>query len=308
MTIVTLTPNPSVDRTLEVARLSRGEVLRASAERVDAGGKGVNVARALAANGVATRAVLPLGGAEGQLLATLLDDDKITVVPVPVAGSTRSNITLSEPDGTVTKVNVPGRPLLDCETESLLDACLADLAGVSWVVGCGSLPPGVPDYLYAALVERCRAANVQVAIDSSGVPLAWAVQAGPDLVKPNLDELVELVDHPIRTLDEVVEAAEGLRGHGVGRVVVSLGARGAVLVDGREPVMAAPPPITVRSDVGAGDALLAGFLAAGARGPGALRAGVAWGAAAAGLPGTEMPGPDHIQLDAVTVQPARGEP
>jgi 1-phosphofructokinase family hexose kinase len=312
-TIVTLTPNPSVDRTLEIARLDRGAVLRARAERVDAGGKGVNVARALAANtasGVVGRAVLPLGGPDGHLLATLLRDSKITVGPVAVGSSTRSNVTLVEPDGTVTKVNAPGQPLLDGEVGDLLDACLADLAGVGWVVGCGSLPPGVPDDLYAALVSRGRAAGVRVAVDSSGAPLARAVEAGPDLVKPNLDELAELVGRPLATFDDVIEAAEGLRRRGVGSVVVSLGPRGAVLVEaGSEPVLAVPRPIAVRSDVGAGDALLAGFLAtvaAGGRGPEALRAGVAWGAAAAGLPGTEMPGPGHIDLDAVTLRPARG--
>jgi 1-phosphofructokinase len=304
-TIVTLTPNPSVDRTLEIAGLVRGGVLRAVAERVDAGGKGVNVARALTANGLPARAVLPLGGPYGQLLGNLLGDKDITVVRVPVDTATRSNITLGEPDGTVTKVNAPGQPLLDGDVHALLDACLADLDDVGWVVGCGSLPPGVPDDLYAALVERGRAAGVRTAVDTSGGPLARAVDAGPDLVKPNLEELVELDGEPVETLDDVVGAADDLRRRGVGRVVVSLGARGAVLVDGGEPLIAEPPPIEVRSDVGAGDALLAGFLAAGGSGAAALRAGVAWGTAAAALPGTEMPTPDRIDVDAVTVRPVR---
>lgn len=304
--IVTLTPNPSVDRSFDIAGLVRGDVLRARAERVDAGGKGVNIARALAANGVATRAVLPLGGPDGQLLATLLGDERIPAVPVAVGAATRSNVTLGEPDGTVTKVNAPGRPLLHVEVRDLLDACLSDLAGVEWIVGCGSLPPGVPDDLYATLVERGRDAGVRVAVDASGAPLARAVDAAPDVVKPNLAELAELVRHPLETLDDVVEAAEGVRRQGVACVVVSLGARGAVLADGTEPVLAVPRPVTAGSNVGAGDALLAGFLAAGVRGPAALRAGVAWGAAAAALPGTEMPTPYDIDPDAVGLRSARG--
>jgi 1-phosphofructokinase len=305
-TIVTLTPNPSVDRTLEVGALRRGRVHRAADTRLDAGGKGVNVARALAANGVGTRAVLPVGGNDGLLLTSLLFDEKIPAVPVSVAAATRSNIAFAEPDGTVTKVNAPGDPLGVTELADLIDAALADLDGAAWVIGCGSLPPGAPDDLYASLVRRGHAAGVRVAVDSSGPPLAQALAAGPELVKPNLDELVELVGRPLATLDAVVAAAAEVRQRGAGAVIVSLGARGAVLVDGGDPVLARPRPIVARSDVGAGDALLAGFLAAGGAGAAALRAGVAWGSAAAALPGTEMPGPDHIDLSAVTVHDARG--
>ena len=105
---VTVTPNPSLDRTLEVESLDRGEVVRAAADRSDPGGKGVNVSRALVANGFASRAVLPLGGADGELLASLLAGLGIEVVPVPIADAIRSNVTVVEPDGTVTKLNAPG--------------------------------------------------------------------------------------------------------------------------------------------------------------------------------------------------------
>jgi 1-phosphofructokinase len=304
--IVTVTPNPSVDRTLVVPELVRGEVNRADAGQMDPGGKGVNVSRALAANDVATRAVLPLAGPDGTLLAALLTEAGITFVPVEVTGPTRSNISVVEPDGTLTKINAAGHPLSADEVETILDTATSDLASVTWVVGCGSLPPDTRPDFYAALVERARAKDVLVAIDTSGKPFDACLEARPDLVKPNLEELAELVGRPLDTIDQVVAAAGEVRVDGPHTIVVSLGKHGAVLVDGGEPVLAIPPPIVPQSNVGAGDSLLAGFLAGGGRGPDALRRGVAYGSAAASLPGTSMPRPHDLDLDGVQIQPAAG--
>lgn len=292
--IVTVTPNPSVDRTLELDRLQPGAVQRAVAGRIDAGGKGVNVARALVANGVEATAVLPLGGPDGRLLATLLEDDLIPTRGVPVAAATRSNITLVEADGTVTKINAPGAQLARHDLAALLAAVSEELAGAKWLVGCGSLPDGAPVDLYARMVEAGRGAGAMVAIDTSGPALAVAAEAGPDLLKPNLAELCELVGRPLGALDAVVGAAQELCRRGVGAVLVSCGADGAVLVDAGTVHEARAPRVVARSDVGAGDTMLAGFLAAGASGPAALAASVAWGAAAARLPGTAVPGPEDI--------------
>jgi len=299
--IITVTPNPSVDRTLELDRVRRGEVLRATATRTDAGGKGVNVTRALIANGISSLAVLPLGGADGRLLRALLEDGGIPHRAVPIRATTRSNVTLSEPSGAVTKINAPGDALEPVELDALIDATVRSLPGATWLVGCGSLPDGAPADLYATLTERAHAAGVAVAIDSSGAPLAAALEAGPDLIKPNLVELVELVARPLDTIDDIVAAAQQVRARGAGAVLVSLGARGAVLVDAGTPHLAAPPRVVARSDVGAGDTLLAGFLAAGGTGADALRSAVAWGAAAVALPGTSIPTPDVIDVGTVTV-------
>jgi 1-phosphofructokinase len=302
--IVTVTPNPSVDRTLEVDRLERGGVLRATSTRIDAGGKGVNVTRALTANGHRSLAVLPVGGRDGELLTRLLDESGIAHRAVAVGAATRTNITLSEPDGVVTKVNSPGQALTEQELAALLGTALDSLAGAAWLVGCGSLPDGAPTGLFRSLTERAHERGARVAIDTSGVALATAVLAAPDVVKPNLAELVELIGRPLSTIDDVVEAAELVRAMGPATVLVSLGHVGAVLVDGADAVLAVPPLVVPRSDVGAGDTMLAGFLAAGAQGPDALRAAVAWGAAAVTLPGTSVPTPADIDLDAVVVRPA----
>jgi 1-phosphofructokinase len=297
--IVTVTPNPSLDRTAAVAEFRRGEVLRATSVRLDPGGKGVNVARALAAAGTPTVALLPAGGAVGDRLAELLAPEGVSVVTVPIAGSTRSNITLVEADGTTTKINEPGPELLGAELAALRDR-VAVLAGrAEWLVCCGSLPRGVPVDLYADLTRLARAVGARVAVDSSGPTLAAACAAGPDLVKPNLDELVELAGRPLPLLGDVRAAAGELVAGGVGAVLVSLGPLGALLVDGKDALHAVGPPVAVRSTVGAGDATLAGFLHAGATGAPALRTAVAYGTAAVAQEGSRMPAPADVHRDAV---------
>lgn len=301
--VVTVTPNPSIDRTLEVRALIRGEVLRGHADRLDAGGKGVNVSRALAANGYRSRAVLPLGGFEGEQLVSLLEELGIEVARVPITDPIRSNVTVVESDGTVTKLNARGPSLTDAEVEALLARSVDAAAGASWVVACGSLPPGAPDDLYARLVTGVREAGVRVAVDTSGAALERVLDAAPHLLKPNEDELVEVVGVALETFGDVVSGADKLRSSGVHAVLVSLGPGGAVLVDEVGAVHAESPAVVPRSTVGAGDALLAGFLAAGGRGPQALAEGVAWAAAACILPGTAMPGPGDLRRGEVRIAP-----
>ncbi|MDN3242713.1 1-phosphofructokinase family hexose kinase [Glycomyces tritici] len=313
--IVTVTANPSLDRTIEVDRLRRGEVQRAIGDRVDPGGKGVNVSRALVANGHATRAVLISGGHAGTELLDLLAEAGVPIIEVPVSQGVRSNLTLAESDGTVTKLNESGPVLRAEEIEELLDAAISAPPNyalqtpsssidrpTAWIAGCGSLPPGVGADFYAELVERAREAGAVTVIDSSGAALEACLASRPDLVKPNLEELAEAARTPITTMGDAVAAAEALRAAGAGAVLASLGADGAILVEA-DGVWHAKAPLAgpLASTVGAGDAALAGFLAAGGRGPEALAAAVAWGTAAVTLPGSIMPGPQDIDLDAVTV-------
>jgi 1-phosphofructokinase len=301
--IVTVTPNPSLDRTLEVEALNRGEVVRAYADRSDPGGKGVNVSRALVANGHPSRAVLPLGGADGELLASLLQELGIEVAAVPIVDAIRSNVAVVEPDGTVTKLNAPGPQLSGVEVEALLERAVAATDGAAWVVGSGSLAPGTPDDLYARLAAVVRPVGVRVAVDTSGPALESVLAAGPDVLKPNEEELSEVTGMVPETLGDVVLAADELRSKGVRTVLVSLGPSGALLVADGQAFHAESGVIVPRSTVGAGDALLAGFLAAGGEGPEALAEGVAWGAAACVLPGTAVPGPGDLQRDLVQTHP-----
>ncbi|MEH1017570.1 1-phosphofructokinase [Micromonospora sp. CPCC 206060] len=301
--IVTVTLNPSLDRAVEVDSLTRGEVIRATTAHLDPGGKGVNVSRALLANGVPSVAVLPSGGDEGNQLIRLLKAEGVEVLAVPISGRTRSNITLAEPDGTVTKVNEPGPSLFRAELDEVTDRVLTRAGDADWVVLCGSVPPGLPADAYAQLCRKLRAVGVRVAVDTSGPALREAALAGATLLKPNRDELAEVVGTSLANLGDVVDAAQRLRVWGAGTVVVSLGADGAVLVDADGVVTGTCPVIRPRSTVGAGDALLAGFLAAGARGAAALAEGLAWGAAAVSLPGSRMPGPADLFRRDVTIHP-----
>ncbi|MCE7078979.1 1-phosphofructokinase [Streptomyces sp. ST2-7A] len=311
--ILTVTPNPSLDRTYGIPALERGAVLRAGTDRVDPGGKGVNVSRAVAAGGRPTTAVLPLGGAEGELLSRLLGGLGVEPVEVPVTGSTRVNISLAEPDGTLTKVNAAGPELSPAESEALLVTVGRYAPRADWTACCGSLPRGPADDWYAELVSRIHHTGARIAVDTSGPAFLAALHGRPDVVKPNLDELAEAtgrVAADLATLGAVVEAARELRAAGAGAVLASLGADGQLLVEEDGVHWGTAPVETVRSDVGAGDASLAGFLGAGGRGPDALAAALAHGAAAVQLPGSAMPRPADLRPDAVTVtdDPPRARP
>jgi 1-phosphofructokinase len=292
--IVTLTLNPSLDRTIEVPGLVRGSVIRSSARLLHPGGKGVNVARALLANGVEARAVVPVGGAVGRELVELLTDEGVAMTAVEVGAATRSNLTLSEPDGTITKINMDGGPLAADEIAALADTVMKLAQPSGWVVLSGSLPLDADHGLYARLTTQFTASGVSVAIDTSGPALPAAVAAAPTLVKPNRDELAEAVGRDLRTVGDVVAAAQALRDTGTHTVLASLGPDGAVLVEPDGVFVGECPVVEPRSTVGAGDCLLAGFLAAGARGPAALATALCWAAAAVELPGSGIPSPADV--------------
>ena len=299
--IVTFTANPSVDRTAEVDALVRGAVIRARAVRVDGGGKGVNVTRALAANGYRSLAVLPTGGAEGAQLLALLAAENLQFEAVTVSGSVRANVTIVEPDGTTTKINEPGPHLSHAELAALTDALGTAAVGADWVVLSGSVPPGAPDDLYATITKHLRSLGLRVAVDADGELLRRALATAPDVIKPNRSELAKASGIEVRELADVLVAIERLRASGARAVLASLGSQGAVLVDDTGGYHASAPA-TARSTVGAGDATLAGFLAAGGVGPDALLEAVAWGTAAVALPGSRMPHPNEIDRGAVAIK------
>ena len=303
--ILTLTPNPSLDLTYELGELVRGEVQRSESMTVEAGGKGINVTRNLIANGAASQAVAPVGGPSGEQFLSLLEGAGIEWLQVPVNGAVRMNVSLAEQNGVGTKINASGSQLSEDELERVLGKTTDAARGAAWVAACGSMPPGAPTNLYARVVSLARDAGCRTAVDSSGPPLAAAVEEGPDLIKPNLEELSELVRRELATFGDVLEAAKEVRAGGVGTVLISLGADGAVLLDGEGALHADTPPFTPRSTVGAGDSLLAGYLFAAGNRPGdreaALVEAVAWGAAAARLPGSRGPTPGDLDREAVSL-------
>jgi 1-phosphofructokinase len=309
--IVTLTPNPSVDRTVALtSRLERGAVLRAESVISQSGGKGVNISRAAVAAGLRTIAVLPAQKDDPYVLELLRDG--IDCRPEPPAGPVRVNITITEPDGTTTKINSPGA-VADEESLDRLKVALHHRARhAEWVVLAGSLPPGAPAGWYADLVEDLSGTTARVAVDTSEEPLAVLAaslhRAAPDLMKPNGEELASLTGADADAIEAdpsaAAKAATVLAEQGVGAVLVTLGGNGAVLVTAGGAWHATPPPTTVVSTVGAGDSSLFGYLLGDHRGlepAERLRLAVAYGSAAAGLPGTTIPAPDHIRPELVDV-------
>lgn len=317
--IITLTPNPSLDRTIELrAPLARGEVQRAASSREEPGGKGVNIVRALKASDILSLAILP--GDELDPVLVALRAAGVPHLGMPIGATLRSNVALTEIDGTTTKVNVPGPVLTAAQQSDLIELVLEKAEGASWLVLAGSLPPGVPVDFYADITRELRsrfgASAPRVAVDSSGAPLAAAVTAGPDLIKPNAEELAELTGIPDPESLEgnpvlVARAAERLVATGVGAVLATLGSQGAVLVTEDGAWLAKTPPIIARSTVGAGDSSLAGYLLssiAGGSAPDSLRQAAAHGAAAASLPGSTVPAlhqtrPGDVTLTSLNTHP-----
>ena len=296
--IVTLTLNPSVDRTVDVDALERGAVVRTSEPVLEPGGKGVNVTRALSANGVPSLAIVPVAGPDGAELSRLLERDGILCRFVPVSGRTRSNTSVCEPDGTVTKLNEPGSPLAGADLAAIATAVRTSVRDGDWLVVSGSTPPELTSDQVSSLLEEARATGAHLVIDSSGEALESALIAKPRIIKPNREELAELVGRELGSIAAVVEAAEEVRTYGVEFVLVSLGAEGAVLVGPDGMLMGESHVQKPRSTVGAGDSFLAGFLSRFTTDEGdveaALLEALTWGAAATRLPGSAVPTPTDL--------------
>ncbi len=309
--IVTLTANPSHDRTVNLAApLERGAVQRAESVISQAGGKGVNISRACVAAEQPTIAVLPAAKDDPFVLELLAAG--IDCRPVPHEGDLRVNITITEPDGTTTKLNSPGPQATTRLLDELTGALVRRAGAAEWIVLAGSLPPGAPPEWYAELVTALRTAGARVAVDTSDAPLKALVDAlptsAPHLMKPNGEELASFTGHQADHLESdplaVATAAGDLIARGVESVLVTLGPHGAVLVNDAGAWHATPPPTTVVSTVGAGDSSLFGYLLGDVTGrlpDQRLALAVAYGSAAAGLPGTTIPHPHQVQPELVRV-------
>lgn len=293
--ILTLTPNPGLDVTVTVPEVQLDTVLRASATRVDPGGKGFNVARALSALGMESVALAPLGGHAGARMVEMLAAHRVAIQVVPIAQETRSCYVVTDAAGTRhLKVNEPGPMLTGAEGASLIAAVdAAAQAGDFWVLA-GSLPPGLPADFFAQLIRLLQRRGAHAVLDASGEALRLGVAARPFMIKPNALEVADLLGSEVRTLAEAAQAARTLCAAGVEIVAISLGADGLLLAKDGVAVHAQPPAIQPRNTVGAGDASVAGILWALAQGlPPAEMA--RWGAAC-GTAATMRPGTDFAPL------------
>ena len=300
ISVLTVTLNPSIDRTIALPSLAIGEINRAANITLHPGGKGVNVSRAARAYGVDTHAIF-IGGTLGESwMSAELDKADIAHTAISTGGSIRSNMTIVEDSGRVTKINEPGTTLSQGDINEIKRALSAQPLIGNWVVFAGRLNPGLAPTVYAELATFAKSHGAKVAVDSSGAEFAEAVKAAAvDLVKPNHHELAELVGRTLATIDDVIAAASEVVAGGVETVLVSMGADGAILVNNEGATHCEPITKVSGTPVGAGDILLGIFIAAGADLP-ALEAAIAWSAASVPLPGTSIPSP--AQAGAVTVR------
>jgi 1-phosphofructokinase family hexose kinase len=264
--IVTVTPNPVLDRTLTVPHILFDEVLRATSVRLDWGGKGFNVSRALLSLGLDSLAMGFVGGATGQVLEQGLQSLGVATAFTPITGETRTNTVVCEASSDrYVKVNEPG-PTVQSEelTRFFEDAGARARPADIWVLA-GSLPPGVPGTFYAQLVALLGERGARVFLDTSGEALRLSCAAAPTLVKPNLLEAseatgIELEGPGSAGPSAALEAVRRLLDQGIEMVALSLGAGGLLLATAQEAVWAKSPLVPVRNPTGAGDALLAGVI------------------------------------------------
>ncbi|MGO1591475.1 MAG: 1-phosphofructokinase family hexose kinase [Ancrocorticia sp.] len=331
--IITLTANPSLDRTVTLgSALVPGGVHRIETDQVQPGGKGINVAFGVARAGLDTLAVFQ--SAPDDPLLALLDESGLPCRTSPINGRVRTNITLLG-DGVTTKVNEPGQELSAKEVADL-ERTLIDAVGPGdTLMLSGSLAPGLPDWEYARLVRMLRDKGAWVGVDTSDAPLVALAQefggrdgagggdgalgAAPDFIKPNAEELGQLTGRDGIKLEEdagrgdvsdVREAALALNAQGIGEVLVTLGGAGAILATNEGVWFAPPVNVPVISTVGAGDSATAGYLIAKARGlsgPERLAYATAYGSVAVSLPGTTIPRPEQVHPDVDAVRELKGQ-
>ena len=265
--IVTVTLNPAIDQTIHVGNFLVGEVNRVGEVRQNAGGKGVNVASALADLGVATVATGLLGRGNAGLFEDLFRAKCIEDRFVRIEGSTRLGLKVVDDScHRVTELNYPGLAA-DPEDLGTLRAVVDELARPgTWFVLSGSVPPGTAPEIFAVLTRSIRARGGRVLLDTSGEPLRHALSETPDIVKPNQVELEQLIGTALDGVEDLSRVATSLITQGTRLVVVSMGSRGALFAQGRERLLAVPPKLAVRSTVGAGDTMVAGILLAQLRG------------------------------------------
>jgi 6-phosphofructokinase 2 len=300
--VVTLTPNPAIDISTTVEEVVPIRKLRCAAARHDAGGGGINVARVIRRLGSRVSAIYPAGGAIGERLQLLVEREGVRSFAIAVVEETREDFTvLEQKSGNQYRFVLAGSPISEMEWR----ACLNALEGMEqlppFVVGSGSLPPGVPDDFYARVAQITKTHGSKLVLDTSGKSLVAALEEGVYLVKPNLREFQELVNAPLTDQSEWIGASRKLIEIGRTEVVaLTLGGNGALLVTRDAAFRAGAPDTRTVSAVGAGDSFVGGMvwsLAAGGKLSDAFRYGVAAGSAAVLNPGTELcHAPDVMRL------------
>ena len=285
--MLVVTPNLCIDRTLRVERFSAGAVVRPYDVQVTAGGKGLNVCRALADLGRKDGLVGLVGLVaedDDASYRALVDAEGLPLHAVPVPGRIRQATIILEDGGRASVLNEAGPPAGEAEADALCARVAALIAGRSVLACSGSLPPGLPDDTYGRLARAAREHGAVTVVDGARAALVASLPFEPDLVTPNLHEAEGVVagryeeaSHEDGPVEEVRERAFAMAAamceRGARRALVTAGAHGAAFVDGERQAWVTAPRVAVENPIGAGDALVGGVVDA-------LDRGLGWAAAA----------------------------
>ena len=299
MKIATVTLNPAIDQTVRVDHFQTNTVNRGQVMQFDAGGKGVNVASLLADSGHTVAVTGFLGQENVDIFEHFFTRKGIEDHFVRVPGQTRISVKIvDETNRQTTDINMPGlSPSVEAlntlaqEIEQLSASC-------DWFVLAGALPPGMPTNSYTRIITQLKGHSKQIVLDTSNAALLEGAQAGPTIIKPNIDELQQLFGEQLTNEAAIELAAYRLLGNGTRLVVVSMGEQGALFVDQATTLIAVPPAVRVKSTVGAGDAMVAGLIAGQAQGlslPDCARLATAFSLGRITRVGSDLPDPEVIQ-------------
>ena len=256
--IATITLNPAIDKSLIVPRFEVGKTNRGEVRRIDAGGKGINVAKALKQFGAEVSALGFLAGSNGRFILEALAASGIPADFCQVQGETRVNLKIHDlVYATETELNEPGFQVSPPDLQAIKQKVEEYGPRCEVMVFSGSLPPGALPATFAELISVARAKGARCILDTAGPGLGCGIEASPFLIKPNRAEAEELLQAPLRTRAELAEGARRLLEMGAERAVISMGAEGALAASAQDLLLARPPAVAAQSTVGAGDAMVA---------------------------------------------------
>lgn len=291
-TILTITFSPCIDKNIEVPELIPEKKLLASIPVLSPGGGGINVARVLRRFDKEVIAIYPCGGYTGKYMNEMLNAERVSSFVINTSGMTRENLIISETSTRKQfRLGTPPTPLTPAEYEQLF--CEVErIVSFSFLVVSGSFPPGVGDDAIPRLSSLAIKKKAKLIVDTKGSPLRQALDADAFLIKPNIGELAVLAGLPMIREDEVAKIGRGLLANArCGAIVVSMGAKGALLITKQYTLQIAAPPVERISTVGAGDSMVAGIIAGLTENfslPDAVKFGVACGTAATLNSGSQL--------------------
>lgn len=258
--IVTVTMNPAVDKTIKLDEFKRGALNRIDTVELDAGGKGINVSKAIHMLGGQSVATGFLGGSAAKYFSDALVDYRISMDFVNVFGETRTNIKVVEPDGLLTELNESGPIIHDTQIQDLMEKLDFLASEDTWFVFSGSVPKGVSPDIYQQMITRVKQKGAKTVLDADGELFRNGIKACPDIVKPNRTELEQYFGENAADDEILISMGKKILEQGIGMVVISLGRNGAIFMTDSVTYGVPAVETQVNSSVGAGDSLVAGLV------------------------------------------------